>query len=143
MPLSAVRSKGLYPSEIYGVLRWWFLGRQYDVNRRPVWRMTAVSSASYTRPSRETCSMRDFRGSSAARDEAIAGAISVMCRSSGRRIQSTRCRRLGRSAGGVKHQCRLADSSFNDPSCTLSLSLVSSRSLRCGQKQKCAKCVQT
>jgi hypothetical protein len=75
---------------------------QMSVDRRPVWRIPAVSSASCTRPWSKTCSMRDFRGSSAAWDEAIAGAIPVTCRSSGRRIQLTRCR-LRRSAAGVAY----------------------------------------
>jgi hypothetical protein len=127
---------------------------QMSVDRRPVWRIPAVSSASCTRPWSKTCSMRDFRGSSAAWDEAIAGAIPVTCRSSGRRIQLTRCR-LRRSAAGVaycaffeaiKPNCTAGSISVDTqtyPSHILRLSLLSSHFLRCDQMQKCVEYVQT
>jgi hypothetical protein len=121
------------------------------VDRRPVWRIPAFSSASYTRPSSKTCSMRDFRGSSAAWDEAIAGAIPVTCRSSGRRDQVP-VAPFRRGSGilcifeAIKPNCTARSISVDTqtyPSRILRLSLLSSHFLRCYQMQKRVECVQT
>jgi hypothetical protein len=125
------------------------------VDRRPVWRIPAFSSASYTRPSSKTCSMRDFRGSSAAWDEAIAGAIhsrDVQIFWTPYPVDQVPVAPFRRGSGilcifeAIKPNCTARSISVDTqtyPSRILRLSLLSSHFLRCYQMQKRVECVQT